>query len=286
MTVRTLLGLILFVLAVLLGTILDRRWTPPAPPDPTVMVADLHIHPYPGDGSLPVWELQHEARRRGLNVIGITGHNNRLGLKLGEWLRLDSGEAMVIPGQEITAPDFHLVAIGTRDPVDWRLKAVEAIEAIQAQGGVAIAAHPVSRSWRPADHDTLAALDGAEVAHGPTKRPYDPADDEYLQFFSKAQIINPGVAPIGSSDFHMTAPLGFCRTFLFVEERSPAAVLDAVRRGRTVALDPQGRLFGSEEDIERVREYLAATPIPGVSGLERISAVFALLALAVLAYSR
>jgi len=45
-------------------------------------------------------------------------------------------------------------------------------------------------------------------------------------------------------------------------------------------------ITGAEEDIRRVREYLAATPIPAVAGLERLSALMALLALAVLARVR
>jgi hypothetical protein len=285
-SLRALVALIVFVVAVTIGSVLDRRWTPAPAADPTVMVGDLHIHPYPGDGSLPVWELQHEARRRGLDVIGITGHNNRLGLTLGEWFSLDKRGVIVMPGQEVTAPNFHLVAIGTRAPVDWRLPAVDAIRAIQAQGGVAIAAHPVPWSWGPIDPKTLEALDGAEVAHPSTRRTYDPASDEYLQFFRRAQITNPHIAAIGSSDFHMNAPLGLCRTFLFVQERSPAGVLDAIRQGRTVALDPQGRLFGPAEAVHRAREFLAAHPTPAISGFERMSAVLALLALAVLAYSR
>jgi hypothetical protein len=45
-------------------------------------------------------------------------------------------------------------------------------------------------------------------------------------------------------------------------------------------------MFGSEDDMRRVREYLAANPTPGISALERMSAVIALLALAALAYDR
>lgn len=283
MTLRTIVGSTLFVAAVLVGTLLDRRWTPP-PVDPSVMVADLHIHPYPGDGSLPVWELQREARRRGLDAVGITGHNNRLGLALASWLGLNANDVLVLPGQELTTPGFHLVGIGTKASIDWRLPAIDAIRAIQAQGGVAIAAHPVRRSWRPNDPETLAALDAAELAHPRTRRRYDPAKDEYLQFFDHARQVNPGLTPIGSSDFHMTAPLGYCRTFLFVDERSPEGVLDAIRRGRSVAMDPEGRLFGAEEDKARVRAFLATHPTPTVPALERLCAALALAGLAVLAF--
>ena len=55
------------------------------------------------------------------------------------------------------------------------------------------------------------------------------------------------LAAIGSSDFHFTAPIGLCRTFLFVTERSPAGVLDAVRRGATVACDARGATYGPAE---------------------------------------
>ena len=59
-----------FVLLVLVGTVLESlvntgghssglgSGTVVRPEGPTILAADLHVHPYPGDGSLPVWELQ------------------------------------------------------------------------------------------------------------------------------------------------------------------------------------------------------------------------------------
>ena len=282
-----LVAAIAFAAAVAIGTRIDS--TRPVPPvrHPGIMVADLHVHPYPGDGALPVSELQREARRRGLDLIAVTAHNNRLGLKLGAVMPLDPDGPIIVSGQEITTPTFHMVAVGIDRGIDWRLSARDAIAAIHAQGGVAIAAHPVRRSWRDNDPSALSALDGAEVAHPSNRRTYSAGRDEFLQFFDRVRSVNPGVAPIGSSDFHMTAPLGLCRTYLLVNERSAAGALDAIRQGRTVAADPHGRLFGAPEHIAMVEAFRAATgPVPAVPGLDRLVALAALIALGAAALPR
>ena len=286
MSRRNLLATLIFAAAVGTGTLLDARWGSRPPRTGRVVVADLHIHPYPGDGSLPVWELQREAERRGLDAIAVTAHNNRLGLALDELVPVGSSPTVVLAGQEVTTPTFHLVAIGTERAIDWRLPAGQAIAAVHAQGGVAIAAHPVETSWRDSNEDALRTLDGAEVAHPTSRRTYSAGRDEFLQFFRRVQSVNPDVAPIGSSDFHMWAPLGLCRTYLLVEDRSAAGMLDALRHGRTVAADPRGRLFGTPEHVAEVEAFLASTPVPvppPVSSIERLTALAALLALAALA---
>lgn len=268
----------LFAAAVIAGTVLDSRTRVAGPLSSTILVADLHVHPYPGDGSLPVWELQREAQRRGIDVVAVTAHNNRFGLTLGRLARPDPGGPILIPGQEITTPSFHMIAVGVEREIDWRLPAREAIAAIHAQGGVAIAAHPGFASWRVRDEATLRALDGAEIAH-PSTEWFSSSRSQFQRFFNRVQRVNPDVAPIGSSDFHMTAPLGLCRTYLFVTERSAAGALDAVRHGRTVARDGRGELFGTPENVAAVKQLLSATAASAVSPVERLVALTALLAL-------
>jgi hypothetical protein len=273
-----------FALSVVAGTVLDSP-SVTGPSSDTILAADFHVHPYPGDGSLPLWELRHEARRRGLDVIAITGHNNRFGLDVGRLMPPDIDAPIVIAGQEVTTEVFHLIALGTDTLVDWRLSAREAIDAIHAQGGAAIAAHPVPGSWRDRDAAALHALDGAEVAHQSITR-FSRSRDLFEQFFAWAQSVNPGIAPIGSSDFHMTAPLGLCRTYVFAGERSAKAVIEAVRGGRTVARDARGQLYGRPEDVARVRQLLETAPDPSVGMAERAAALGALFALAALVVLR
>jgi len=278
---RTLAGAAILAALVAVGTALDRRHVP-QPGSATVLEADLHVHPFPGDGVLTVGELRHEAERRGLDVIAVTAHNNRVGLDFAPQRGDDPGGVIVLPGQEITAPGFHIVAVGIDRLIDWRLNAADAIASIHAQGGVALAAHPVRSSWRESDPSAVGLLDGAEVAH-PGRQRQPAGDDEYLEFFELVRARNPSVAPIGSSDFHTTAPLGLCRTYLLVQERSPAGALEAIRQGRTVARSPNGELHGHTRHVDRVEAHLSGRhAVPSPSRAERLVALGVLGALAVL----
>lgn len=272
---------VLFVASVLTGTILDVRARTRRVEPGSILAADLHVHPFPGDGGLTTWELQREAARRGLDVIAVTGHNNRFAVALGRAFPHDPNGPILLAGQELTTPSFHIIAIGIERLVDWRLPAHEAIADIHAQGGVAIAAHPGRASWRVDDEEALRALDGAEVAH-PSAASFSRARREFEAFFRHVQSLNPAVAPIGSSDFHMTAPLGLCRTYLLVNERSATGALDAIRQGRTVARDSRGLLYGSAPDVARVESWLLTSDVPAPETPEAVAAVGALAGLAVL----
>jgi hypothetical protein len=224
----------------------------------TVLAADFHVHSLFGDGGAPPWELWREARRRGLDVIAVTNHNQRLGARIAAAAANRPGRPIVLVGEEVTAPTFHMVAAGISDTIDWRLPARDAIRAIHAQGGIAIAAHPDVHSWRAADEEALRLLDGAEVAHPSTI--YPAAGVQLLRFYRTAAALNPSLAPIGSSDFHYGGTLGLCRTFVFARDVSQSGVLEAVREARTVARDAYGRLTGEPSRVEAVQRMLAARP--------------------------
>ena len=243
MTRSAVIALAVFCAAVASGSLTDvPRVT--APHDPSVLAADFHVHAAPGDGLLPVWEIQREAGRRGLDVIAITNHNHDLALRLARLFGLVRSYPIVIDSQELTTPDFHIAAVGVNEMIDWRLSAVEAIAAIHRAGGVAIASHPGPDSWRVRDPAAIGALDGAEAAH-PAIVSDSKAEVEIRAFFDEARRLNPGIAAIGSSDFHAGTPLGLCRTFLRVSDVSREAVLEAVRLGQTIASCPGGRVTGS-----------------------------------------
>jgi hypothetical protein len=270
-----------YAAAVLAGTWVDRVViSEPVRTLPTVLAGDFHVHAAPGDGLLPVWEIQREAARRGLDVVGITNHNHRLALDVARWTDRVAPYPIVIPGQELTTPRFHMAAIGVTELIDWRLPARDAIAAIHAQGGVAIVAHPTPSSYIEPDVEALRALDGAEVVHplvlldGRHERDLD-------AFFSRATKVNPDLAPIGSTDFH-SGPLGICRTYLIVHEVSRDGVLNAIRAGRTVASGPGGRLVGRDDYVRVVLDYLRGPQHAGFGyGASTWLALAALLALAV-----
>lgn len=268
-----------FCIALVAGTLTDYpRAT--APRDASVLVADFHVHAAPGDGLLPVWEIQREAGRRGLDVIAITNHNHHVATRVARLLGLIRSYPIVIESQELTTPDFHIAAVGASEIIDWRLSAVEAIAATQRAGGVAIASHPASNSWRVTDAAAVRALDGAEAAH-PIVVIDAGAEADLRRFFANARQINPDIAAIGSSDFHAGAPIGACRTYVPVTSVSRDAVLDALRNGQTVATCPGGRITGGEALVNQIRgQIVTEQPLGFGRGLPTWIALTALIALA------
>ena len=241
----------LIVAGAVVGTLADRipsRQTVRAG-DYWVLSGDFHVHAFPGDGALAPWMLRDEAARAGLDVIAVTNHNQTLTGRLADWISGSGSGPLMLTGQEITNPAYHMVAAGLQHAVNADQPAAGAIADVHAQGGVAIAAHP-SRRFSGYDGDaTVAALDGTEASHSGIH--FDDAFRRDLSgFFERVRRINPDVAAIGSSDFHGMPPaMGLSRTYLFVRERTKAGVLEAIRSGRTLAMDGDGRLTGDSSLI-------------------------------------
>ena len=229
----------------------------------TVVAGDFHVHGFP-DGILP-WDAAREARRRRLDVIALTSHNSMRGWRL--WARSPVAppqDVIVLPGEELTSAGYHLALVGVTSVVPWRQSLAGAAAAARAQGGVAILAHPSGDAFRRSVTDEgLRAVDGIEVAH-PSKETSRETRTDLLDTYQRTKALNPRVAAIGSSDFHVFGPLGLCRTYLFVRERSAAGVLEAIRAGRTAACDGRGRAGGPPElasaIADRCREDALAPP--------------------------
>ena len=226
----------------------------------TILTADFHVHSFPGDGGLPPWDIAAEARRRGLDVVALTNHNNQYSWRLAQWLAPPTGGVLLLPGIELTSIGYHMAAVAVERPVAWRQSPAAAAAAVHTQGGIAIGAHPRSPGLSRLDEpDALDALDGFEAASS------NGTVSGVAAFTRRAMTRRPSLAAIGASDFHYFAPLGVCRTFVFVTERSPAGVLEAVRRGRTVACDGRGDTYGPTELVAAVsgecQRLAAAAPV-------------------------
>jgi hypothetical protein len=72
--------------------------------------------------------------------------------------------------------------------------------------------------------------------------------------YAQATGAHPGIAAIGSSDDHIGAPVGICRTYLFVTSVTVSGVVDAIKRGRTVACDVMGHTTGPSDLAAAVAE--------------------------------
>ncbi len=142
---------------------------------------NFHLHTCCSDGRMDPADLAEQARRHGLKGLAITDHHTLKGYEQAR-AHLDRAEDPILwPGIEITANllgcEVHILGYGF-DPADPvldpfiqgeqvpGLPAADAIQAIQAAGGLAVLAHPF-RYWLPAEELVPEAvelgLDGLEV---------------------------------------------------------------------------------------------------------------------------
>lgn len=233
-----------------------------APPRPVVnragyrvLEADFHAHTAWSDGTLSPFGVVRQAARRGLDVIAITEHNTVLPSRAGKAYTEAMGGPLVIRGEEVTSARFHVIALGIHDTVSPGRDVQQAIDEIHAQGGVAIAAHPVQRFW-PSLVPARDAFDGAEAMH-PIAYGGARGGWKWSEMITFRDDAKRPLTAIGSSDYHAGSVLGLCRTLVFVREPADErAVIDALRERRTVTFDLAGRAIGDPELVEA----LAAEP--------------------------
>lgn len=238
---------VLFLIALTCGWLAPSEATPPPANmgEYLVLSGDFHIHMFPLDETtLAPWDVVLEARRRGLHVVGLTGHNQVWTAKVGRWFSRLVGGPLVIVGEEIITHPYDMIAIGLTRNVDWHGTAAENVAEIHAQGGVAIAAHPLRGYWPYYDDAAMRDLDGAELLH-----PMAYAGEEYYAELREFYARKP-MAAIGSSDFHGTGFPGFSRTYVFARALTEEAVLEAIRAHRTVVVDRDRRSYGDPAMIQ------------------------------------
>lgn len=236
------------------GTLLDDR---PARPVTEragyrVLEADFHVHTRMSDGFLSPFDVVIQADRRGLDALAVTEHNGLLAAYLARWFSQQIGGPTVIIGEEVTTRRFHVIGIGLHETVPWNQPLADILADIHAQGGAAIAAHPVGRFWQ-AFNPVRERIHAAELMHPIAFREDGSAGwrwEELPRFRQEALDDGFEIGAIGSSDYHFFSPLGLCRTLVFARDDSADAIVEAVRTGRTVVYDRDGRAYGPSELLE------------------------------------
>jgi hypothetical protein len=159
-------------------------------------------------------EIVRAARARGLNAVAVTDHD----VTLTDAPSYDG--FLIIPGCEFSTEHGHLLGLFLREPIP-KLPFAETVDAIHAQGGLAVLAHPFERSRDAKRLEPLVGmLDGVEVRNGRAERKIRDANTLALDF---AQAH--GMRQFAGSDAHLPGEVGAVSLTLDV----PALTLPAVR---------------------------------------------------------
>jgi len=194
---------------------------------------DLHCHSrFSADGVGDPEELVESARARGLHGLAITDHNTceaveyclSKGLMRKDGLPVDG--FLIVPGQEVTTREGHLLSLGITLPDLKGMPAAEAVALIHSKGGLAIPSHPYDLFRAGIREEVLKGLpvDAIEVFNAAnTFKLFN----QLAQHFAKTRHL----PMFAASDAHHPDAIGVAYTILETDDFSVAGVLEAVRRG-------------------------------------------------------
>jgi predicted metal-dependent phosphoesterase TrpH len=225
------------------------------------LLIDLHCHSrFSADGVAEPEALVEEARAKGLNGFAITDHNTSACVDYFEKHGFLNKEGtpvnglLIIPGQEITTAEGHLLAIGISLPDNLKgIPAAEAVKLIHEKGGLAIPPHPYDFFRAGIREPVLQTLDidGLEVFNAATTfKRYNKHAFKYAQLR--------GLPMTAASDAHDHAALGTAYSILEAEEFSVAGVLQAIRKGpalRQRYLTPANAFKKTWNNVFRLRRH-------------------------------
>jgi len=212
--------------------------------------ADVHVHTkYSGFGQYKAIKFPEStsrpedvvdiARKLGLRVLCVTDHNSiKGGLKAREYAkRYDDIEVVV--GAEMMTSQGEVIALFIEEDIPKGLTAVDTIERIRAQNGLAIAPHPFSRHVcalglrvDELDIDALETINGGHL-------------DGYANAAAKKHAESGRWAVVGGSDAHSLGQLGCAHTAF------PGETAEDFRKAILAkTTTAQGKAFSIEKSVQ------------------------------------
>ena len=251
-------------------------------PNPGWYRGDFHCHTNHSDGYHPPPELAQVALAEKLDFFAITDHNT-----ISAYPHFgDPGRLLIIPGAEVTYKRGHFNVFGIEAEYDWA-KQMDYIEAPRAEdkyptinalmertaslGLLNSINHPLLKPWAWEFPDAeLRRVHCLEIWNDPSWPDNQRDNPRAIRLWT--DWLNDGwrIIAIGGSDYHRPAPppnpagqenppkppekLGLPSTYVYAENLSGAAILDAVRRRRAwvsmgAQVTFQARLNGTTYDI-------------------------------------
>ncbi len=214
---------------------------------------DFHVHTREsGDASPSLEEVATFAESRGLDFVMLSDHNTTSQLELIAATQSAHPSLLLVPGVEITTYEGHAMGLGATEWIDHRLgfegRTIDQVVAdVHAQDALFSINHPafslgdacIGCGWSAMlGPDALDAVELQTGALSVTGVFYARSE----RFWEDLVAAGHHVVALGGSDDHSAgtgtgmfdSPIGSPTTMVYAQELSVAALMEGVRRGRTV----------------------------------------------------
>ncbi len=198
------------------------------------MLLEIHCHTHYSKGTKVLYDgvssprdIIAAAKNKGLDAIAITDHNTMYGyLQARKFAKKYS--ITVFPGEEMNTLDGHLMAFGINETIPPHKSALETIDMIHEQAGIAIAVHPFD-----VKHDGLGAL----AKHCDAVEIFDAINvDRISNMHAKRFARKHGLPFTAGSDAHSAEMIG--RSVNELDASSIDAVIKSIKKKKNI-IHPQ-----------------------------------------------
>jgi predicted metal-dependent phosphoesterase TrpH len=221
--------------------------------------ADMHLHSLYSDGTVPVRAiLDHVQRETDLDVIAITDHERIDGALRAAEIHADGDYAFdLVIGEEITTRRGHVLALFVTERLPALRPLDETLAAIHAQGGIAIAAHPMAPVPLSVGRRSLREVrdDEREGVHLDALELFNPSHAGRMRQRARLELnaTELGLPGVGNSDAHTLEHIGTGYTTF------PGHTAEDYRRAvLTGTVEPGGDHWSATHNIGVYRRQLHA----------------------------
>jgi hypothetical protein len=210
--------------------------------------ADLHVHTtYSKDSLITPKDLVYYAKKRGLNAVAVTDHNQLE----GAYKIAKETDFLIIPGMEVSSSDGHIVALNVSELIPRGLSAVETVEHIHGAGGVAIACHPFVLFKGALKENICETFDAIEIINA-RAFPFRRSIKKATQTADRLKL-----SRVAGTDAHYGPQIGYGYTVIEASEPSVEAIVKSIVEGHCQPFgDPVPISLNIMQEFQRVKRML------------------------------